>query len=459
MPATTPILTRAAVLLMSLALTACGGGGGGGGSSAAPPMPPAPTPPTATPIGPNIDRAPDYTQGTTHPSYQIGDTDSYYMAGCTGSCYRDSDGNLFDVRESVGSVYPNGVPFLHRRLQGSPRAGGARISVPEPPRDVRKAWRDGWTGAGVNLLVVDEFGSAATPPADAWADRHGYTVLMSALEVAPRANYYALEAGIGTLRYGAGGALNEDGTAAPPSTVYHVVNHSFGLIDPSPTGGAPTRAEIDDEVASASFRDLLGGRYRTADAVITFAAGNDRLDTGHFTDAVALATHRDTAPRTLIVGALDGYARASDPQSQSNVRTDARLARYSNRAGANVEIQRRFLVEYGGRPYGRQAGLCDRAVPVSQPCSNPQTVSLADYDTRGTSFAAPRVAGFAALVRDKFPHLSGAHTANILLETATTRGLACHTGTARKSASCARNIYGQGRVDIGAALAPIGSLR
>jgi len=463
MSTTTSILTRTTVLIAALALAACGGGGGGGGgggtgSAALGGSGTVPAAPAAAAAS-NIDRAPDYTPGSSHASYQTGVVDPFYMAACTGTCYRDSDGNLFDVRQSPGSVYANGVRFLHRRLQGSPGPGGARIAVPEPPPDVRQAWRDGWTGNGVNLLIVDEFGSATARPLSARADRHGYTVLMSALEVAPRAQYFALESGLGTLRYAAGGVRDRSGAAASASTIYQVVNHSFGLINPSPTGGAPTRAEINAEVASASFRDLLGGRYRTEDAVITFAAGNSGLDSGRFADAVALATHHSTAPRTLIVGALDGYARADNPQSQSNIRTDARLAGYSNRAGTNVEIQRRFLVEYGGRPYGRQAGLCDAAVPTSQPCSNPQTLSLTDFDTRGTSFAAPRVAGFAALLRDKFPNLNGPHTANLLLETATTLGLACHTGSARKSASCPRNIYGQGRVDIGAALAPVGSLR
>jgi len=165
--------------------------------------------------------------------------DSYYQASCTGiACYRDSNGNLFDIRESTGSVYPNGVTFLHRRLQGSPSANGAQISVPQPPQDVRQAWRDGWTGDGVNLLIVDEFGSAATPPANPQADRHGYTVMMSALEVAPSVAPYALEVGTGTLQYGAGGVRDRRGERASASTIYHVVNHSFGNIDPSPTGGA-----------------------------------------------------------------------------------------------------------------------------------------------------------------------------------------------------------------------------
>ena len=424
-------------------------------------------PPT---FAPSINRAPTYTPGSTHPSYRLGDTDSFYMADCTGLCYRDVAGDLRDVRLSLDSVAPNGITFLHRRFQGTPDPGGARVSVPEPPLDVRQAWRDGWTGLGVNMLIVDSFGSASAPPSGVNDPngRHGYTVLMSAFEVARLASYHALESGIGsnsyTLQYGADGVRDILGRAASASTKFHVVNHSFGLINPSPTGGAPTQEELNAYITNDRFRDLLGSdQLDTADAVITKAAGNDRIDAGRFADAVALVTHSSTSPRALIVGALDGYARASDqnPQSQTNVRANARIARYSNYAGSNAEIQRRFLVEYGGRPYGqgRQAGLCDAARPASQPCRNPQTLSATDYDTQGTSFSAPRVAGFAALVRDKFPNLSGAHTANILLETATTMGLACHTGAARKSPSCARNIYGQGRVDIGAALAPIGTLR
>ena len=408
----------------------------------------------------NIDRAPAYAPGSTHESYRLGDTDSFYMADCTGAqCYRDSDGELADVRESTELVYPNGFTFRRSRIQGpSTRTGDPTLSVRLPPRDVRQAWRDGWTGDGVNILIVDAF---EAPRALCCANNgiSGYTAFMSARQIAPDATYYTTESGVGLPEYRQRltyTGIVYDATRTridSASTKFHVVNHNPGLIssEMSPTRGAPTQEELDRAARHPAFRDLLSSNqiHDTADAVITKAAGNEGVDAGYFADNVALAMHQDTAPRTLIVGGLENAGNARI----------ARIADNSNHAGDNVEIQSRFLVEDHFGPYRGTTYLCDAAVPAATDCRNRQRLEGVYFAARGTSIAAPRVAGFAALVRDKFPNLSGAHTANILLETATTMGLACHTGAARKSPSCARNIYGQGRVDIGAALAPIGTLR
>lgn len=71
----------------------------------------------------------------------------------------------------------------------------------------------------------------------------------------------------------------------------------------------------------------------------------------------------------------------------------------------------------------------------------------------GISFAAPRVAGYAAIMRQKFPNLSAANTVNILLDTTSWNaawGEKNSTNTA---------IYGQGEANLGRALAPVGRLR
>ena len=403
--------------------------------------------------------------GTTIPAADTcpafarqGSPDSYYRASCTGSCYRDADGNLADITQSTGSVYSNGITFLHRRIEG-PTDGDPAIEVPEPPQDVRQAWRDGWTGEDVDILVIDSFGVAGRIFLDD-SGTHGYTVVMSALEIAPNAQFSALEAGLP----GDGTTYRQGGVrGGTQSTQFDVINISFGLES---LGRAPTTDEVTAEQSGSGFQDLLGvaSAYltNTGDAVIAFASGNEDADAGHYADAIALIDHDSTGPRVLIVGALDRYARATNPQSQTNISTNAQLADYSNHAGGNLAVQSRFLVEYGGTPYGETAFLCDAAVSSSIGCSNLQrldTISPFLSGTLGTSFAAPRVAGFAALVRHKFPSLSGQQTASILLDTATTEGLACHTGEMRKSASCAPSDYGQGRVDIGRALAPTGVLR
>ena len=66
-------------------------------------------------------------------------------------------------------------------------------------------------------------------------------------------------------------------------------------------------------------------------------------------------------------------------------------------------------------------------------------------DASGTSFAAPRVSGAAALVRQKFPNLTGIQIKQVLLQTATDLG-----------ASGPDNIYGYGKLNLENAMSPQG---
>lgn len=65
----------------------------------------------------------------------------------------------------------------------------------------------------------------------------------------------------------------------------------------------------------------------------------------------------------------------------------------------------------------------------------------------GNSFAAPRVAGTGALVRHKFPNLSGSQTATVILNTADDLGT-----------SGVDSVYGHGKLNVGKALSPVGNL-
>ncbi len=502
----------AVVLMLSLSLAACGGGAGSNSSPTptpppttptpipppptttpkpAPTLPPAPAPPSPTTLTSStistlatLVPAPTPAQEVTVPNLLIptvgtGTKDTYYMANCVPTnnlgrgCFTNRIHELVNVLEIGFLAYGDGLTLGHRRIEG-PILRNPQLEALIPPRDVRQAWRDGWTGRDVDLLILDEFGLPSSPPADASTDTHGYSVALSFLEIAPSANIHG-------ANFGLGGSITEGmylqgGLVVGSNQRIEVVNMSFGRrfdLDPSSMNVSSLNemailAQINSYQSSPSFADLRGQGGQNSlfsnnleDAVLVKAAGNSRVDAVIDVSNVALVADSHTGPRTLIVGALDKYARTSNPEDRPNISTRATIAGYSNRAGATNLIQQRFLVEYGGTPYGERAFLCDSGTPASSGCLNPQ---LLDPDgptnpsPQGTSFAAPRVSGFAALVRGKFPGLSGGQTAKILLDTATTQGLACHQSGQKDHQNCGIEIYGQGRVDIGSALSPIGKL-
>ena len=74
---------------------------------------------------------------------------------------------------------------------------------------------------------------------------------------------------------------------------------------------------------------------------------------------------------------------------------------------------------------------------------------------QGTSFAAPRVAGYVAMLRSKFPNLNATQSASIMLDTASYDTLRCH----QQTGGCDPKIYGRGEANLSRALAPVGRIR
>ena len=72
---------------------------------------------------------------------------------------------------------------------------------------------------------------------------------------------------------------------------------------------------------------------------------------------------------------------------------------------------------------------------------------LVSGDGEGTSYAAPRVSGVAALLNQKFPNLKGNDVKNGLLQTADDLG-----------ATGVDDIYGYGLLNINNAMSPVGTL-
>lgn len=393
--------------IVSVFLVACGGGSSGGSSN----------------VRQFSNSAPivNITDGEI-PSAGNGVKDPYYMAG---------GGYGANIVDTTGSIYPNGVTVFDMKIRGN-ISGDGPLNVPNPPRDIRTAWRNGWTGKGVNILIADTFSTQNT---------HGFIVTMSAIKTAPRASYYGVELGLEDSQqtYRDGGLFNRNGNRnINVNTKIDVINMSFGSgIVQDPNTNTLRNAYINNPL----YKDILQGNFltNTQDAVLVKAAGNESANSNLVAEHLFFATDETTKKRILIVGALNKYAQNGN----------AEIAGYSNLAGDNESVSRRFLVEYGGSPFGENAYLCTKDFTSPSDCNLTEFSSIR---AQGTSFAAPRVSGLAALVRHKFDNLSGAQTAKILLDTATTEGLSCHP-------SCDVQIYGQGRVSITDALAPIGKLR
>lgn len=188
-----------------------------------------------------------------------------------------------------------------------------------------------------------------------------------------------------------------------------VVNMSLG-IEAGASSDSPQKV-VDDAVAAFPISTDVN-------AVITVAAGNSGLPcsvvslVGCNLVAVAMAGQDRTKDSTLIVGALTGEGN------------DQRVATYSNQPGFLME---RFIWASGE--------------------SYTHSGSSGNW-SQGTSFAAPRVAGAAALLRQRYPNLSSSEIVNLLLDSAN-RDM--DNDGAEDFVRVSQN-WGRGKLDLDAAL-------
>ena len=319
-------------------------------------------------------------------------------------------------------------------------SNGATLVQPLP--DVIEAFNAGWTGKGVNVLMVDGYSSSIGAGVYG-GDAHGLTTMVIVGRYAMGANLYGLDYTLNkNTGYPIGLVRNFSGSVATP-TKMDVINLSYGanywsIVGHS--GAAITQADINYVVSqtinnASAINYLLDGTFSTGgftinNAVIVKSAGNDNTNSFIEPYVGLFASNTKISPRLLIVGALNQSGSKNNP---------ATIANYSNFAGTNLIIQNRFLVASGMVPFNNGAVAVD-GVPINA------------TGNEGTSYAAPRVAGYAAIVRQKFPNLSGANTADILLSTARYDTLTCYP-------NCDKAIYGQGEATLSRALAPVGYLR
>ncbi len=340
--------------------------------------------------------------------------------------------------------------------------------------DVKSAWSQGWTGSGVKIGVIDDFTadnkndfkSISLPTGCSYESGVYLCSSTNVFKVQlTHGEQVSLIAG-GSKSSFSGGVRQAGAWAYQGAVGSYVVNIDLSVSLSSPLFGVAKDAEmyrsdfltyqshtnglfsvmknwgVGADVSSQRYRDLkvvnlsLGGTsanpvtnvanyqsqlaYANAsvvpDAVFVKAAGNNScvvsLSNCDPHNAVFYFSPQ-YKEKSLLVGALN--------------QAGGSIAPYSNKAGTFVD---RFLVA-DGRGIENFDGTYDQ----------------------GTSFAAPRVAGYAAILRQKFPNLNAANTSNVILDTASWNNSWGAKDTTVQA------IYGQGEASLSRALAPVGRLR
>lgn len=292
--------------------------------------------------------------------------------------------------DAAGNTYSS-LANAHSTLNG----GGDFVATADT--GARSAWQSGWTGKDVKIGIADDFNFNNS------LDTHGDRVTIVANSVAPEAVYNYVDVLGSTTDMTSDEALQhfEDNG-------YHIINASFGL-----ERGDISDAEFDEYVANAvaSFDQAIEDGKQ---ALIVYAAGNsgntcagkrgEDCDLKQAEIAAERNAGFNSGAKTIFVGALE------DGTDQ--------MAGYSLIAG---DMKYDFIVAH------------DDVVTSG--------------DRSGTSYAAPRVAGAAALVRQKFPNLTGSQLKQVILQTATDLGVAGVDET-----------FGYGKLSIANALSPQGTV-
>jgi hypothetical protein len=358
---------------------------------------------------------------TTLSALSISDSNSFVLSPT--ATYNLTWGTPDKNGPAYAALHPNPLNHLSNNLSymGVTVAGQGGVTGPtlvQPHADVLAAWNAGWTGKGTNILMIDDYASVGSCVGA--TSCHGITTMMITDLIAPGANKFGLNRTLSSL------AKTSANAELTVPTNINVINMSYGANSTAATSA------LNILTGATSISNLI-----LTSAVITKSAGNDagKDSYSHTSQYIALnqqlIDNAGTVNRTLIVGALNGNGSVASPVS---------IASYSNVAGSNATMQSRFVVANGNTPYAA-GGVSMNGYNV--------TGYNSLFPNYGTSYSAPVVAGYAAIIMQKFPNLDAAKTTNIILDTARKDTISGYDVS----------IHGQGEASLSRALSPVGRLR
>ena len=262
--------------------------------------------------------------------------------------------------------------------------------------EIQNAWAAGFFGQGTRLIVVDDFQSTDEIQGNLGLgvtnETHGTWVANHVEMLSPGAD-------LGTQDF------TDRSTVSLSAGKLNIINLSYGM----PESFGPN-ALIAWGPREASILSHANGM-----AVVVKSAGNNATAVGDIFQGKHDYLARDLIgrPTAIFVGALANHGTTDSP---------AQLASYSNYAGTDARVQEQFLV----------VGVTGRSL------SNGGT------NLSGTSFAAPQVASYAAILGSKFTSANAQQITDQLLDTARTDTIQGYNVA----------VHGQGEVSLSRALAP-----
>lgn len=259
--------------------------------------------------------------------------------------------------------------------------------------DVGTAWNQGFKGKGVTITVVDDFRSASTFNGN----------LGSGVKRQRHGEWTALEAGLIATQAAVTRQDFSSGTTVKLNKGLNVLNMSYGMM---------ARAGYSaSQIRWSAQENSIINYARNGQAVVAKAAGNDGVamtSSNRSGQVDYLNLSLRGAQSAIFVGALN---------SNGSPAARATLASYSNTPGNDAVLQRQFLLV---GVTGQSTGLY------------------------GTSFAAPVISGYAAVLGSKFTTATSTQITNQLLNTARQDTIAGYKA----------QLHGRGEASLSRALAP-----
>ncbi len=259
--------------------------------------------------------------------------------------------------------------------------------------DVKLAWSKGYEGKGVTVTFVDEY-TGNDPFSGSWTGKkqtqlHGFFTLEEAQLLAPQATFVEKN-------------FNGQGSAVSLHSGLNVINLSYAIYASKIYSGINWTGDKQEQ---SIISDAMNGK-----AVISKAAGNNSVAIGSANsqgNIDFLNTSLEGAQSVIYAGALNAVGSTGKEA----------MATYSNTAGSNTFVQQHFLTV---------------------------DVNSAQTGLAGTSFAAPIISGYAAIIGSKFTKASATQITNQLLDTAITSTLVNYNAA----------TYGRGEASLANAIAP-----